>query len=52
VSAGASGLQYDPATDTYTYVWKSQKAWAETRRVLTLKLKDGSTHEADSQFKK
>jgi hypothetical protein len=28
VTASSSGLQYDTTTDTYTYVWKTQKAWA------------------------
>src|SRR3954453_20047880 len=27
VTAGASGLSYDPATDRYTYAWKTDKAW-------------------------
>jgi hypothetical protein len=34
-TAGASGLQYDPATS---------KAWAGTCRELTLTLVDGTTH--------
>ena len=28
VTAGASSLSYDPASDRYTYVWKTDKAWA------------------------
>jgi hypothetical protein len=45
-TAGASGLQYDPATGLYTYVWKTSKAWAGTCRELTLTLVDGTTHVA------
>lgn len=29
VSAGKSGLQYDAATDRYTYVSKTEKTWAK-----------------------
>jgi hypothetical protein len=32
VNANSSGLTYDAATDRYTYVWKTQKAWAGCRR--------------------
>ena len=41
---GASGLSYDPATQTYTFVWKTQKAWAKTCRQFRLVLVDGTTH--------
>src|SRR5262249_23420828 len=30
VTAGNSSLSYDPVTDTYTYVWSTDKAWAGT----------------------
>jgi hypothetical protein len=43
VAAGSSGLSYDPATDQYTYVWKTDKAWAATCRQLQVRLADGST---------
>ncbi len=42
VSAGSSGLGYDPASDTYTYVWKTNKAWAGTCRELVLTFDDGT----------
>ncbi|MFN8491593.1 MAG: PxKF domain-containing protein [Caldilineaceae bacterium] len=45
-----SGLQYDPTTQTYTYVWKTDKAWAGTCRTLLVKLIDGTTHTASFQF--
>lgn len=43
---GSSGLNYDSVTDTYNYVWKTDKAWAGTCRVLNLKLADGQTYQA------
>lgn len=51
-SAGGSGLQYDAASDTYTYVWKTDRAWAGTCRVLQVTLDDGSLHEAVFRFSK
>jgi predicted extracellular nuclease len=49
-TAGASGLQYDAATQTYTYVWKTQRAWSGTCRRFTLKLDDGTVRTADFRF--
>jgi hypothetical protein len=51
VTAGASSLTYDPATAQHTYVWKTDKAWAGQTRQLVLKLKDGSEHQANFEFK-
>ena len=51
VTSGASGLQYDVATQTYTYVWKTQKAWSGTCRRFTLELDDGTLRTADFQFR-
>ena len=45
-----TGGRYDPATDTYTYVWKTDKAWANTCRELLVKLKDASVHTAVFHF--
>jgi len=52
VTAGGSGLQYDPAADQYIYVWKSDKTWAGTCRQLVVKLKDGTVHWAHFSFTK
>ena len=49
-AAGASGLQYDPVTDMYTYVWKTQKAWKGCYE-FQMKLADGSEHVAQFKFK-
>ncbi len=51
VSAGASSLAYDAGNDTYTYVWKTDRAWATTCRQLTLSFGDGSQQSALFQFK-
>jgi Big-like domain-containing protein len=50
VSAGASGLSYDAASDQYTYVWKTDKAWSGQTPELVLKLTDGSEHKANFKF--
>jgi YVTN family beta-propeller protein len=50
-TAGGSGLQYDSSTGTYTYVWKTSKAWAVTCQQFNLTLNDGSSHLAIFQFK-
>lgn len=52
VTAGNSRLSYDQATLSYTYVWKTDKAWANTCRELHIRLTDGSLHKARFQFGK
>ena len=37
-AAGGTALTYDPASGQYTYVWKTEKAWAGTCRYLSLQL--------------
>jgi predicted extracellular nuclease len=51
VTAGESSLAYDPLTDQYNYVWKTDEAWAGTCRQLVVILKDGSIHYANFSFK-
>ena len=51
VTAGGSSLSYDAATDTYTYVWKTENSWAGTCRQLIVRLNDGSDHVAFFKFK-
>ena len=51
VSAGNSSLRYDAETGQYTYVWKTDKAWSKTCRVLIVTLADGTSHEATFTFK-
>ena len=52
VSPGASDLTYDAATDTYTYVWKTQRAWRDTCRKLVVDFNDGSRATADFDFRR
>lgn len=51
VTAGGSSLSYDPSSGRYTYVWKTEKAWAGTCRELNVKLNDGTDHPARFKFK-
>jgi len=51
ISAGGSSLNYDSSADRYTYIWKTQKAWKGTCRILSLRLTDGSDHFAKFRFK-
>jgi hypothetical protein len=51
VNPGNSSLQYDPVSDTYTYVWKTDKAWKGHTRELNVTLTDGTSHTALFKFK-
>ena len=50
-SAGGSSLSYDAATDQYKYVWKTNKAWKGTCRMLVVKFTDDSQHFAKFRFR-
>ncbi|MEX0709833.1 MAG: PxKF domain-containing protein [Chloroflexota bacterium] len=52
VTAGGSSLSYHAATDTYTYVWKTLKSWADTCRRLELSFADGSSASTIFEFLK
>ncbi len=47
----AGGLTFDPSSGTYTYVWKTSKAWAGTCQRFDLQLNDGTDHTAIFRFK-
>lgn len=51
-TAGKSGLSYDALTDQYTYVWKTDKAWAGTSKILVVKFSDGSVQTVNFKFNK
>lgn len=51
VNAGNSGLSYDAGADQYSYIWKTNKAWRGTCRMLVLNLTDGSQHLAKFRFR-
>ncbi len=50
VTAGASSLSYAAGTDTYNYVWKTDKSWEDTCRQLVVKFDDGTTARANFKF--
>jgi hypothetical protein len=49
-TAGNSSLSYDPTSDEYTYVWKTDKAWGGRCGTLRLTFDDGTTREALFRF--
>ncbi len=51
LSAGGSSLSYNAAADVYSYVWKTDKAWKGTCRLLVVRLSDGSRHFAKFRFR-
>jgi hypothetical protein len=51
VTAGTSSLQYDSTANQYSYIWKTDSAWAGECAELELGLNDGSTHTFRVQFK-
>ena len=51
VNAGSSSLSYSATADQYSYVWKTDKAWKGTCRILDLKFIDATEHLAKFKFK-
>jgi hypothetical protein len=51
VNAGSSSLAYDAASGQYTYVWKTDKAWAKTCRQFVMRFTDGKEATAKFEFK-
>jgi hypothetical protein len=52
VTAGSSGLSYDPTTGLYTYTWKTEKGWAGQYRELVVQFDDGTVKRANFNFTK
>jgi Tol biopolymer transport system component len=52
VTAGGSILTYDTSSNQYSYIWKTNKAWANSCRRLVLQFSDGTTKTADFSFTK
>jgi hypothetical protein len=50
-SPGGNSLTYDAASETYTYIWKTDKGWAGTCRQLVLGFTDGSIQRANFKLK-
>ena len=51
VTAGNSTLSYDSATGQYSYVWKTEKSWKGTCRMLVVRLNDNTEHLAKFRFR-
>jgi predicted extracellular nuclease len=51
VTAGGSSLSYSAGADQYNYIWKTNKAWAGSCRMLVVKLVDGTEHYAVFRFR-
>jgi hypothetical protein len=51
VAVSANGLSYDPVSDQYVYVWKTERTWRDCYK-LTLRLADGQEHSAMFKFVK
>lgn len=51
VTAGNSSLSFDPVTNQYTYVWKTDKLWAGKDKQLVVRFNDGTEYTANFRFK-
>jgi hypothetical protein len=51
VQPGHRAVGHDRHGDTYTFVWKTSKAWKHTCRVFVLTLDDGSTQSLAFRFR-
>jgi hypothetical protein len=43
-TTATSALTYDPLTDVYTYIWKTERSWNGTCRQLSIQFVDGQTY--------
>ena len=51
VTAGSSSLSYNATTGQYNYVWKTDRPWRGTCRMLVVRFNDGAEHRAKFRFK-
>ena len=51
VAAGSSSLSYNARTDQYNYVWKTDRSWGGTCRMLVVRFNDGTEQLAKFRFK-
>src|SRR6185503_15369712 len=51
VAAGNSSLTYNASTGQYTYVWKTDRSWKGSCRMLVVRLNDNTTHLAKFRFR-
>jgi len=48
-ASGPSGIDFDPATNMFTYNWQTSTSWTGCRK-LTIKLRDNTLHELRFKF--
>lgn len=51
VNAGSSSLSYSPDSSLYTYIWKTNKSWKNTCRLLIVRFDDGTERIAKFRFR-
>jgi hypothetical protein len=51
LTAGGGSLAYDGASDVYSYIWKSKKAWKGTCRILVVRFVDDTEYFAMFRFR-
>ncbi len=51
VTAGNSALSYNATADQYSYIWKTDRSWKGTCRMLVLRFNDGKAHYAKFRFR-
>jgi hypothetical protein len=51
VTAGSSSLSYNTTTGQYTYIWKTERSWKGTCRMLIVRLNDNTEHLAKFRFR-
>ena len=47
---GGSGFTYDPATNQYKYIWRTERSWRGTCRQLVVRFRDGTEKRANFRF--
>jgi N-acetylneuraminic acid mutarotase len=51
ITDSTRGLQYDAATNQYTFIWKTNKSWSGTCRTFKIIFTDGTIQKAKFRFK-
>jgi hypothetical protein len=51
VTANNSSLSYNATTGQYNYIWKTERSWRGTCRMLVVRFNDGAEHTAKFRFK-